>query len=163
MQKHDFGLQEVCCLWGKSEVPVGNTAWGQCPEAWLPGAWGVWELGSGELSRRLPNNKGCSSRDLKTEGVATWGCGDAVPGQWYSMIPNLEGGREQDMAGTWRNPKNLERGGEGERVRKHLLLGMETQLEPNHRKALPARLPGVGSASALRGTMGGLQGEEPHG
>lgn len=79
------------------------------------------------------------------------------------MIPNLEGGREQDMTGTWRNPKNLERGGEGERVRKHLLLGMETQLEPNHRKALPARLPGVGPASALRGTMGGLQGEEPHG
>lgn len=77
------------------------------------------------------------------------------------MIPNLEGAREQDVAGTQRNPKNL-KGGE-ERVRKHLLLRMETQLEPNHYKALPARLPGVVSASGLRGTMGGLQGKEPHG
>lgn len=85
----------------------------------------------------------------------------AVPGQWCSMIPNREGTREQDVAGTWRNPKNPTRG--EERVRKHLLLGMETQLKPNHYKALSARLPGVGSASRLRGTMGGLQGKEPHG
>lgn len=40
-------------------------------------------------------------------------------------------------------------------------------MEPNHHKALPARLLGVGSASGLRGAMGGLQGglrgKEPHG
>lgn len=56
-----------------------------------------------------------------------------------------------------------QRGRGEERVRKRLLLGMETQLEPNHHKALRARLPGVGSVSGLRGTMGGLQGKEPHG
>lgn len=118
-------------------------------------------MGTGELSRSLPNDKGCSSQDLKTEGLAKQGCGMAVPGQWYSMIPNPEGAREQDMAGTWRNPKKLKRG--EERVRKSLLLKMETQLEPNHYTALLARLPGVGSASGLRGTMGGLQGKVPHG
>lgn len=78
-------------------------------------------MGTREQSRRLPPNKGCFSRDLMTEGVAKWGCGVAVPG----TIPILEGGREQDMAGTWRTPKNLERGGEGERKESESILYLE--------------------------------------
>lgn len=75
------------------------------------------------------------------------------------------------MAGTQKNPKDLGvvwgGGGREERVRKPLLQGMETQLEPNHHKALRARLLGVDSASGRRGAtgelQGGLQGKEPHG
>lgn len=85
----------------------------------------------------------------------------AVPGQWYNPQP---GGWQRTGYGRHMEEKpgkGRERG--EEKVRKHLLLGMETRLEPNHHKALPARLSGVGSVSGLRGTMGGLQGKEPHG
>lgn len=61
----------------------------------------------------------------------------------------------QAHGGTLKPGKGRGRG--EERVR------METQLEPNHHKALRARLPGVGSESGLKGTMGGRQGKEPHG
>lgn len=82
---------------------------------------------------------------------------------WHDPHP---GGWQR--AGYGRYMEDPEKTGKGrgrgeERVRKHLVLRMETQLEPNHHKALPARLSGVDSASGLRGTMGGLQGKEPHG
>lgn len=71
------------------------------------------------------------------EGVAKWGCG------WLflasGIIPNLEGGREQDMAGTWRNPKNLERGGKGERKKSESIYYSEWRHDWSQTTTRPCR------------------------